>query len=84
VLRLIRRLKVPMKIIDYKEEILKDMEKIPIEKLPRFYIIIHALIKEFSSSKNKEKPTLKGLWKGSQINDSLFDEAKKSLFFYEK
>ena len=73
-----------MKIIDYKEEILKDMEKIPIEKLPRFYIIIYALIKEFSSSKNKEKPTLKGLWKGSQINDSLFDEAKKSLFSYEK
>jgi len=73
-----------MKIIDYKEEILKDMEKIPVEKLPRFYIIIHTLIREFSSPRNKEKTTLKGLWKGSQINDSLFEDAKKSLFSYEE
>jgi len=52
--------------------------------VPRFYIIIHTLIREFSSSKDKKKTTLRGLWKGSQINDSLFDEAKKSLFSYEK
>ncbi|HOK29972.1 MAG TPA: hypothetical protein PLH42_05255 [bacterium] len=72
-----------IKTQEYKEEILKDIEKIPAEKLPRFYIIIHTLIKEFSP-KQKEETTLKGLWKGSQVDDSLFDEAKKSLFSYEK
>jgi hypothetical protein len=27
--------------------------------------------------------SLKGVWKGSQINESLFLEAKRSLFPYE-
>lgn len=28
-------------------------------------------------------PTYKGIWKGSEIDESLFMEAKKTLFPYE-
>ncbi len=69
----------------YKEKILKDINDIPLDMLPKFYKIVHLLKKELVSSKSKpgNRNSLKGIWKGSEIDDRLFDEAKKSMFKYE-
>lgn len=70
----------------YKEKILKEIEKIPDDKLGNIYKIIHLLTAEITSAVKKtgKRVSLRGIWKGSQIDDSLFTEAKKSLFPYEK
>ena len=70
----------------YKEKILKEIEKIPDDKLGNIYKIIHLLTAEITSGVKKtgKRVSLRGIWKGSQIDDSLFTEAKKSLFPYEK
>ncbi len=69
----------------YKEKILKDINDIPVNMMPKFYKIIHLLKKELVDEKNKPgtRNSLKGIWKGSEIDDRLFDEAKKSMFSYE-
>ncbi len=72
-------------LIEYKEKILKEIEKVPDDKMPGLYKIIHLLADELilGSKKTGKKGSLKGIWKGSLVNDSLFVEAKKSLFPYE-
>jgi len=72
--------------VDYRKKILKEIEKVPDEKLANMYRIIHLLTGEFmeGTKKTGKQVSLKGIWKGSQIDDSLFAEAKKSLFPYEK
>jgi len=69
----------------YKDSILKEMEEIPEDKKLRFYRIIHLLAKELlAGSKQKEKRgSLKGIWRGSHIEETLLEEAEKSLFPYE-
>lgn len=69
----------------YREKILRDIDEIPADMLPRFYKIVHLLKKEWvpSGSKPGKRNSLKGIWKGSDIDDRLFDEAKKSMFNYE-
>jgi hypothetical protein len=66
----------------YKEKILKDINDIPLHKLPRFYKIVHLLKNELVNHNNKprNRNSLKGLWKGSNIDDDLILESKKSLF----
>jgi len=70
----------------YNEKILKDIEEVPEDKKPILYKIIHLLVKELTpvSKITKKRGSLKGIWKGSQIDESLFTKAKKSLFTYEK
>jgi hypothetical protein len=72
--------------VDYKKKILQEIYKIPDEKLPNMYKIIHLLAGELTAGAKKKgkRVSLKGIWKGSLIDDSLFSEAKKSLFSYEK
>ena len=69
----------------YKEKILKELEGVPREMMPKLYKIIHLLTTEvMSKTKNTgNRGSLKGIWKGSQIDEALFLEAKKSLFPYE-
>ena len=71
---------------EYNQKILKDIEEVPEEKKPILYKIIHLLVKELTpvSKVIKNRGSLKGIWKDSQIDESLFTEAKKSLFTYEK
>jgi len=71
---------------DYKERILKEIEKVPSDKLPNLYRIIHILTKEIVADTKKagQRVSLRGIWKGSYIDNSLFDEARESLFPYEK
>lgn len=70
----------------YKEKILHEIEKIPDGKLVNIYKVIHLWTEEFpiDAKKTEKRSSLKGIWKGSQINESLFSRAKKSLFPYEK
>jgi len=69
----------------YKERLLKEIEGIPEEKVSKLYKIIHILRAELmqTSEKSQVRGSLKGIWKGSQIDESLFVEAKKSLFPYQ-
>ena len=69
----------------YKEKILREIEKVPEDKMPKLLRIIHLLTTETTPKKKKpgNRGSLKGIWKGSQIDESLFNEAKKSLFPYE-
>ncbi len=72
--------------MSYKEKIMQEIEKVPENKLANMYRIIHLLTDEIASGTQKtgKRVSLKGIWKGSQIDDSLFTEARKSLFPYEK
>lgn len=69
----------------YKEKILKDIDDIPIDMLPKFYKIVHLLKTELINTKSKSnhRNSLKGIWKGSEIDDHLFEKARKSMFNYE-
>jgi len=69
----------------YKERLLKEIEGFPEEKISKLYKIIHILRIELMQKARKPgiRGSLKGVWKGSQINESLFLEAKRSLFPYE-
>ncbi len=69
----------------YKERIIKELGMVPEEKMPEIYKAIHQITSEFISEAKKpvRRGSLKGLWKGSCIEDSLFFEAKKTVFPYE-
>jgi hypothetical protein len=69
----------------YKEKILKDLEDVPGEMMPKLYKIIHLLTTELipKTKETGNRGSLKGIWKGSQVDESLFFEARKSLFPYE-
>jgi len=69
----------------YKKRIIKELGRVPEEKMPKLYKVIHQITSEFISEAKKpgKRGSLKGLWKGSSIEDSLFFEAKKTLFPYE-
>ena len=68
-----------------KERIYKEIEGVPKIKLPKLYRIIHLLTDEFAKKTKKtgKRGSLKGIWKGSQIDESFFIEAKNSIFPYE-
>ena len=69
----------------YKDKILKEIEKAPHDKILQLYKIIHLLTTELipKTKKTGNRGSLKGIWKGSQIDESLYIKAKKSLFPYE-
>jgi hypothetical protein len=69
----------------YKEKILSDIDDIPVDVLPKLYRIVHILKKELVNTESKpgSRGSLRGIWKGSEIDESLFGEAKGSLFTYE-
>jgi hypothetical protein len=69
----------------YKEKILSDIDDIPVDVLPKLYRIVHLLKKEQVHTEGKpgNRGSLRGIWKGIAIDESLFDEAKRSLFKYE-
>lgn len=53
--------------------------------MPKLYRIIHLLATELmpKTKKTGNRGSLKGIWKGSQIDESLLLAATKSLFPYE-
>ena len=66
--------------LTYKDKILKELEEIPEEKMPKIYRIIHLLIAELESKTKKagNRGSLKGIGKGCQIEEVLFQDAKKA------
>ena len=69
----------------YKEKIIEEIETIPEKMMPRFYRIIHLLKTELYKSEGiSNKRSLKGIWKDSELDDRLFEEAKSSLFPYKR
>ncbi|MBU0569063.1 hypothetical protein KKC52_13595 [bacterium] len=63
---------------------MKEIKELPEELLPKFYKVIHLMTTEFTPiKKGKNRGSLKGIWKGSDIDEKLFEEAKRSLFPYE-
>lgn len=68
----------------YREKLLEEIETVPKEMTPVLYKVVHLLNTELSSKGRKGKRgSLKGIWKGSVIDDNLFTEARKSVFSYE-
>jgi hypothetical protein len=69
----------------YKEKILKELEGVPSELMPKIHKIIHLITAELipKTKETRNRASLKGIWKGSQVDESLFLEARKSLFPYE-
>jgi hypothetical protein len=69
----------------YKEKLIGEINAIPESLLPRFYRIMHTLRTELTRrpTTSRTRGSLKGIWKGSNIDDSLLAESKKSLFLYE-
>ncbi len=69
----------------YREKILEEIQMVPEVQLPKLYKIVHLLIRELLPSTNRarKRGLLRGIWKGAQIDESLFVQAKQSLFPYE-
>ncbi len=69
----------------YKDKIIKEIKGMPEEVLPKIYKIVHSMATELNTLKVKSgnRGSLKGIWKGSRIDESIFLEAKKSLFPYK-
>ena len=69
----------------YREKLFKEIESVPEAMLPQFYRIIHLLRKELLPLQEHHgiRGSLKGIWKGGEVNDSLFTEARESMFPYE-
>ena len=68
----------------YKKMILKELEEVPEEMMPKLYKVFHILTSELMPrSPKRVRGSLKGIWKGSIIDESLLDNAKESLFSYE-
>jgi len=72
-------------MLKYREKLLEDIHEVPEEMIPELYKIVHLLRTEFlpKLKKTKKRGSLKGIWKGSQIDNILFIQAKESLFPYE-
>jgi len=69
---------------EYKNKLLDEVNELPEEMASRIYKIVHLIKIEFSSdSEEGERGSLKGIWKGSQIDEDIFKRAQKSLFHYE-
>lgn len=69
----------------YRSQILKEIARVPEDKMPTLYQVIRLLADEFVTKPKSQgaRGSLKGIWRGSQIDEPLFAEAKKSLFPYE-
>ena len=69
----------------YKQKLISEINAVPASLLPRFYRIMHALRTELTrrEASTHARGSLKGIWKGSNIDESLLAESKESLFPYE-
>ncbi len=69
----------------YKEKLIKEIEETPQEIIPELYEMMHHLRDELMQKARTpgKRGSLKGIWKGSRVDEKLFSEAKSSLFPYE-
>ncbi len=69
----------------HKGELYKLIETMPEDMVPVIYKIISLLRMELipKIKKTGRRGSLAGIWKGSEIDDKLFNQARKSLYPYE-
>jgi len=71
----------------YREKLLEEIQTIPQEMTPVLYKIVHLLNVQWIRKKDlkrvRKRGSLKGIWKGSKIDEGLFVKARESLFSYE-
>lgn len=69
----------------YKQKLIGEINAVPENLLPHFYRIMHTLRTELTrqTTTNSARGSLRGIWKGSNIDESILAESKKSLFPYE-
>jgi hypothetical protein len=69
----------------YRKKLLKELEEMPDDMVPTMYRIIHLLKTGWApgTKRSGQRGSLQGIWKGSQIDDASFQEARESLFPYE-
>lgn len=68
----------------YKEKLLKEVDQVPDDTMPNLYRVFHVLKAELTrKTKKGNRGSLRGIWGNHRIGESLFHEAKKSLFSYE-
>jgi len=72
-------------LLTHKERLLKEIDEFPDETIPKLHKIIHVLKTELIGKYKKPRirGSLKGIWKGSQIDDALYLKSRRSLFPYE-
>jgi len=71
--------------LTYKQKLIKEIEETPQEIIPKLYEVIHHLRNELiqKGKMSGNRGSLKGIWKGSVVDEKLFSVAKTSLFPYE-
>ncbi len=59
----------------YIEKILKEINELPADMLPHVYKSVHSLKSVWLQNriKSDSRGSLYGIWKGSEIDDCLFD-----------
>lgn len=69
----------------YKEKLIKEIEETPQVIIPKLYERVHHLRDELmqKAKMSRKRGSLKGIWRGSQIDETLFSDAEKTLFPYE-
>jgi hypothetical protein len=69
----------------YREKLLREIEDMPEDMMPTFYRIFRILKTGWMPKRRKSghRGSLKGVWRGSQLDDALFREARNSLYPYE-
>ena len=70
---------------DYKQKLLNEINVLPESFLPRFYRVMHIMLKElaFQPSIKSSRDSLRGIWGCNIVDESMIEEAKNSLFPYE-
>ncbi len=70
----------------YRQRLMNEINAIPESMIPKFYRVIHAMRTELTTKEAPAtgKASLKGIWGNLEIDDQLLDEARKSLFSYER
>lgn len=70
----------------YRKKLLQEIKSIPKEMTPILYKVVRLLNTGWgasSESRKGKRGSLRGIWKGTVIDESLFIEARRSLFNYE-
>ncbi len=78
---LIRRPKM-----SYKNLVVKEILSLPEQAMGRLYQIVHPLLEnyKYSAIASPKRKSLKGIWGNVTITDDDMNEAKSSLFKYDR
>ena len=63
----------------YKQKLIGEINAVPENLLPPFYRVMHILRTELTrqATTTRARGSLKGIWKGSNIDESLLAESKR-------